>query len=228
MKAATNNPLAALAALLSLSTVAGADVLAVSDPFRGFAIRDAELPVIVKTAAEALDVPAVVFRAGETVSVTAPDGNAAVLAENAASAGSAPFRPDAGGLWRLRNSSGGNALVGVSWQAFSDDWSRPFPAGVPFKLHAAGEGPNRKGAFRDFPPVAYSGDGWNGDSSASATLTFVSPSGTSTSSALSGTGTMPIPARDPGVWTVSLAVSGGARLLAEIENDPGAFVMVVR
>ena len=74
----------------------------------------------------------VTYRAGETVTLTAPNGTTATVVADAAAAGGATLAVGAGGLssdglWRLDNSNGSVAFVGVAWETFTfnakGDWT---------------------------------------------------------------------------------------------------------
>ena len=91
------------------------EVLATSSAYAGIRLNTVR-PIILRTQGEAegfSDWP-LTYRAGETVTATAPDGTSRTLASEAASAGSARFSPNAGGLWLLSNSFCGTVPVGVS------------------------------------------------------------------------------------------------------------------
>ena len=161
----------------------------------------------------------VTYQAGETVTAPAPDGTVSTLAQNAASAGSVAFAPTAGGLWKLVNSSGETALVGVAWSVFGDGSSQDFGPYAPFRMDTVGEGPNRKSKAGDTPPVAYTGDNWAGDASKASTLTFTPPPGFTfgvTTLDFTGTGATPFRLRGTGDWTVRLAMADGTTLNAVV------------
>ena len=166
----------------------------------------------------------VTYQAGETVTATAPDGTVSTLAQNAASAGSAAFAPTAGGLWKLANSSGETALVGVAWSVFGDGSSQNFGPYTPIRMDTAGEGPNRSLKAGQTPPVAYTGDNWAGDASKASTLTFTPPTGSGISAStqnFTGTGATPFRFRGTGDWTVQLAMADGTTLNAVVTLDGG-------
>ena len=157
----------------------------------------------------------VTYQTGETVTATAPDGTVSTLAQNAASAGSVAFAPTAGGLWKLVNSSGETALVGVAWSVFGDGSSQDFGPYTPFRMDTVGEGPNRKSKAGNTPPVAYTGDNWAGDASKASTLTFTPPMGSGISAstqAFTGTGATPFRFRGSGDWAVRLEMADGTTL----------------
>lgn len=216
MKSRFGRLLAALAAATggTLSLSAGED-LATSSAFH-FRLNSAatDAPIILTTPAEAdyfasANWP-VAYRAGETVTATPPNGVGTTLVASAQAAGTVALALTSGGLWRLVNSSGETALVGVAWSVLGDDWSLGFDADSPFTMYTVGEGPDRKGKAYQFPAVAYSGDSWARDAGAVSTLTFVSPKGVETTRPLAGTGATPFKFSDPGLWHVALAMSDGS------------------
>ena len=186
-------------------------------------------PVVVSTAADTdvfVDLP-VTYRAGETVTATAPDGESIALVASAApSAGSVAFEPTAGGLWRLSNSNGETVLVGVAWSVFGDCLPQDFSTAAPFVMHTKGYGPSRIGRARQFPAIAYSGDGWIGNASASAELTFLAPNGTATTNSLSGTGAMPFRFASRGQWLVTLGMEGDRTMEAVVSVEGGFLISV--
>ena len=220
-----------LAAAAGFAAVAapGEDV-ATSATFAGIRLDTRRGPLVVSTAGElsALAARPVTYRAGETVTATAPDGTSATLVADAAADGGAVFSPTAAGLWTLSNSNGASALVGIAWSVFGAAWSVASPPASPVVLDTAGPGPDRR--VRDpgpFPGIAFTGDGWARASAAASTLALTAPDGTATSSALAGTGTVPFAPSVPGVWTAALSW-GSTTLSASIEVLAVGTVMIVR
>lgn len=213
-----------LATLAVCPLTAGED-LAVSEAYGGFRLDTSGQPPVVASPSAA-SVVGVTYRAGETVTAVSPAGERTPLVASAASDGALTFSPTSGGLWRLVNSNGETALVGVAWSVFGDAWTLTFDAMSPFAAHTVGDGPDRKGRTDEFPPVAYSGDNWLGDMSAASSVTFVSPSGETTTVDLAGTGAMPFRFGKAGQWTVRLTMSGGTVREASILVVDG-FVIIL-
>jgi len=206
---------------------AGED-LVTSAAYGSFHMDTSGKPIVVPSQAAIGELPRVTYRAGETVAATAPDGGSVPLVASAApSAGTVAFAPTTGGLWRLVNSNGETALVGVAWSVFNDGWSLDLGSLSPFVMHTKGDGPDRRGVDYQFPPIAYSGDGWIGDSAATSTLTFIPETGESSSlDDLTGTGTTGISEagrsfNEAELWTLRLAMSNGTTLEATIRIGIG-------
>ena len=217
----------AVATGAALCASAGEDI-ATSAAFGSFHMDTSGAPIVMSSAGDAslmTDWP-VTYRAGETVTATAPDGAVSTLASSAAAAGSVAFAPTAGGVWRLENSNGDTALVGVGWSVFNDGWSLDLGSLSPFVMHTKGDGPDRRGRVNTFPAVAYSGDSWLGDSVATSTLTFTPPNGVASSQNLTGTGTTPFSFDDAGLWTVRLDSADGASYEAEILVSVGLTLLL--
>ncbi len=124
-----------------------------------------------KSAAAVAALMPVTWRAGETVGVIPPRGASSTLVTDAASAGSAPFAPDAGGVWTLVNSAQGTARIGVAWPVYNDGGTLVTSGDSPdYVVDSMQEGPNRKIKRREGLPVAYSGDSWHGGATASSVL----------------------------------------------------------
>jgi len=204
---------------------AGED-LVTSAAYGSFHMDTSGKPIVVPSQAAIGELPRVTYRAGETVAATAPDGAVSTLASSAA-AGSVAFAPTAGGVWRLENSNGDTALVGVGWSVFNDGWSLDLGSISPFMVNTKGDGPDRRGPSFKFPPVAYSGDGWMGDSAAASTLTFIPSEGEETSLDLAGTGVVPFSFGSANVWTVRLGMADGSEREATIVVSDG-FSLIFR
>ena len=72
-------------------------------------------------------------------------------------------------------------------------------------IDAKTDGPNRvMKRRREVRLISYSGDGWLGSPSATATLTLVSPSGISSCETVQGTGRFAFSPQQSGAWTVTL------------------------
>ena len=219
---------AALAAAVTIATVAAPPMAsgAMTSTLGGIRLNTTGDSTILATRAAVDDFAnwPVTYQAGETVTATAPDGTVSTLAQSAASAGSVAFAPTAGGLWKLANSSGETALVGVAWSVFGDGSSQDFGPYTPFRMDTVGEGPNRKSKAGNTPPVAYTGDNWAGDASKASTLTFTPPTGAGISAStqsFTGTGATPFRFKGLGDWTVQLTMADGTTLNAVITLDGG-------
>lgn len=185
----------------------------------------------VPTYANALPDWAITFREGETVSVTPPGGGAAI--QLTGSNGTATFTPTSGGIWKLANSNGEVALVGVGWEVHNDTPASVESVADSFAADTVGEGPNRKLKMRETPPVAYSGDDWAGDISKAATLTFTPPEGsglnpTTLSKSNPGTGAQSFTFNKVGDWTVTLTFSNGTTRTAIITIERSGFIIIVK
>ena len=176
----------------------------------------------------------VTYRAGETVTLTAPDGTTATVVADAA-AGGATLAVGAGGLssdglWRLDNSNGSVAFVGVAWETFGAAW-RQASDGRSMALDTLAEGPHRKLKKSEVPPVAYSGDDWAGDLSKAATITFTPPEGSgleTTTWNKTGKGAEAFMFNAKGDWTVTLAFADGTTKTAAITIESAGFMLIVR
>ena len=233
MKKRTERLLAALAAsafaVFQPTAADGAD-LATSAPLGGIRVDTSGRALILNTSADvtAFASRPVTFRKGETVTAMAPDGTVTTLASAAPDAGTTPFSPNAGGLWRLENSNGATALVGVAWTVFGENWSRTFGPVSPIVADTNGEGPDRYVRKPGpFPAIAYSGDNWLGGAAAESTLTLVSPSGSSTSFNLSGTGARAFDPPEAGDWIVTL-VSGNGTMSGTVTVVAAATTIIMR
>ena len=177
----------------------------------------------------------VTYRAGETVTLTAPDGTTATVVADAAAAGGVTLTVGAGGLscdglWRLDNSNGSVAFVGVAWETFDAAW-RQAGDGRTAALDTVGEGPDRKLKKREVPPVAYSGDDWAGDLSKASTITFTPPEGSgleATAWNRTGDGAETFVFGATGDWTVTLAFADGTTRTATIAIESAGFMLTVR
>ena len=177
----------------------------------------------------------VTYRAGETVTLTAPDGTTATVVADAAAAGGATLAVGAGGLssdglWRLDNSNGSVAFVGVAWETFGAAW-RQAGDGRSMALDTLAEGPDRKLKKSEVPLVAYSGDDWAGDLSKAATITFTPPEGAglgATTWNKTGKGAEAFTFNAKGDWTVTLAFADGTTKTATITIESVGFMLIVR
>ena len=177
----------------------------------------------------------VTYRAGETVTLTAPDGTTATVVADAAAAGGVTLTVGAGGLssdglWRLDNSNGSVAFVGVAWETFDAAW-RQAGDGLTMALDTLAEGPDRKLKKREVPPVAYSGDDWAGDLSKASTITFTPPEGSgleTTTWNKTGDGAEAFTFGTTGDWTVTLTFADGTEKTATVTIESAGFMLTVR
>lgn len=181
----------------------------------------------------------VTYRAGETVTLTAPDGTTATVVADAAAAGGATLAVGAGGLssdglWRLDNSNGSVAFVGVAWETFGAAW-RQASDGRTMALDTLAEGPDRKLKKSEVPPVAYSGDDWavvaTSATLPASTITFTPPEGAgleATTWNKTGKGAEAFTFNAKGDWTVTLAFADGTTKTATITIESAGFMLIVR
>lgn len=210
------------------AVAADGDELAVTESATTFRLYiNGESPYSLTNAADVAAWP-VTWREGETVSAAAMDGAAYALAADAASEGSESL-PAKGGVWSLANDGIGTAMVLVPWTvAQGDGVSLALSAtSGAFGIDVVQDGPDRKSYDRRFPPIAYSGDDWAGDTAAIPTLTVTPPPNKGAATvfdALSGTGVQPFEFNKTGKWTVTLAMEDGTTCTAII-NLPGGLII---
>ena len=174
----------------------------------------------------------VTYRAGETVTLTSPAGASTTPVSGAAANGETALAGafNADGVWRLANSNGGSALVGVTWETFGSPW-REASADASCRMHTEGEGPDRKLKKREAPPIAYSGDDWKGDLSKASTITFTPPEGSgleATTWNKTGTGAQSFTFNAKGVWTVTLTFADNTTRTAHIDIQASGFMLIVK
>ena len=211
---------AALAGAILVATVAAPPMAsgAMTSTLGGIRLNTAPRPTTVSTP-EALDALAacpVTWQDGETVTATEPDSSVRTLVDNAPSAGLVVYSPRTVGSWSLANSNGGSWSFSITAAAFVGVSSQPSGA---IAMDTVGQGPDRAAKAGQTPPVAYSGDDWRGNASAASTLTFTPPMGAATTQNLSGTGATAFQFRQPGAWTVQLAMASGSPLSAIINIE---------
>lgn len=191
---------------------ADGDVLATTGSAASFKFNTSEVsPFAMASTTDATALFAeqpVTWRAGETVSMEAPDGTATTV--SAASAGSYAFSPTSSGVWTLSNSEGGKVYVSVPWAVTGGAVCTSGASA--FAVDTKECGPNRKSLKKEVLPIAYSGDGWCRSRIAVSTLTLTSPTGSVTSVALTGTGAVPVTFSQTGDWILSLAMDDGTTL----------------
>ena len=105
--------------------------------------------------------------------------------------------------FRLEDVGGGTWRISASVNGSLHEWAE-----IGWRADSRYEGPNRRSRSDTVPPVAYSGDGWRGNASKAATLTFVAPDGTDTVLNMTGAGAESFTFDKPGHWTVLLAADG--------------------
>ena len=174
----------------------------------------------------------VTYRAGETVTLTSPAGASTTPVPSAAADGTTALAGafNADGVWRLANSNGGSAFVGVTWGTFGSQW-REVSADASCRMHTEGEGPDRKLKKSEAPPVAYSGDDWKGDLTKASTITFTPPEGSGlepTTWNKTGRGASAFTFNKRGVWTVTLKFAVNTTRTAQINIQTAGFVLIVK
>lgn len=174
----------------------------------------------------------VTYRAGETVTLTSPSGASTTPVSGAAANGTTELAGafNADGVWRLANSNGGSALVGVAWGSFDSQW-REASADASCRMHTEGEGPDRKLKRSETPPVAYSGDDWKSDLTKASTITFTPPEDSGlepTTWNKTGTGAQSFTFNAKGVWTVTLTFADNTTRTAHINIQTAGFVLIVK
>ena len=174
----------------------------------------------------------VTYRAGETVTLTSPSGASTTPVSGAAANGETALAGafNADGVWRLANSSGGSALVGVAWGTFGSPW-REASADASCRMHTEGEGPDRKLKKSEAPPVAYSGDDWKSDLTKASTITFTPPEGSGlepTTWNKTGRGASAFTFNAKGVWTITLTFADNTTRTARIDIQASGFMIIVK
>ena len=191
---------------------ADGDVLATTGSAASFKFNTSEVsPFAMASTADATALFAeqpVTWRAGETVSMEAPDGTATTV--STALSGTYAFSPASSGVWSLSNSEGGKVYVSVPWAVTGGAVCTSGASA--FAVDTKECGPNRKSLKKEVLPIAYSGDGWCRSRIAVSTLTLTSPTGAVTSVALTGTGAVPGTFSQTGDWILSLAMDDGTTL----------------
>ena len=218
-----------IASFLSAQTLCAADGdLLATDTSEGFVVYTSDDSLYsAKSAEEVAALPPVVYRAGETVSVCAPNGAETVLVSDASEAGAIVLPSsviDAGGVWTFVNSADAKASLGVSWTVggggtlFSDE-------SAAFCVDSMQKGPNRRISLNASPAVAYSGMDWKPSLPRGGDLTIVSPSGVTHES--TGEVSENFTFDKSGVWMVTLSPKQGSICEALI-SVIGGFHVVVR
>ncbi len=109
--------LAAVAASAALPLKASVEVLAAAAECE-YRLDTRAMPRAIRTQAELDALWAATYKAGESVTSTAPGGTQTVLVSAAAAAGTTALAFDAGGLWTLENSAQGTATFTVRHSIF--------------------------------------------------------------------------------------------------------------
>lgn len=221
------------ASLAGTLRAADGDILAeTQSPSPAFAVWASERATYaVASAADIAALPPVAWRAGETATATSWDGTATTLVSAAATDGSATAASIlvSGGLWTFENTVLGTARVGVPWAVFNDGGTLASGAASPeFKVDAKEAGPDRRISRSEAPEIAYTGDHWVRDASASASLTLNPPAGAATILNRTGSGAESFDFSLPGVWTVTLAMADGTMLSATLDIRDLGMTIVVR
>ena len=174
----------------------------------------------------------VTYRTGETVTLTSPAGASTTPVSGAAANGTTELAGafNADGVWRLANSNGGSALVGVAWETFGASW-REASADASCRMHTEGEGPDRKLKKSETLPVAYSGDNWKGDLSKAATVTFTPPEGSGLEETIwnkTGRSASAFTFNKKGVWTVTLKFADNTTRTAHIDIQATGLMVIIK
>ena len=175
----------------------------------------------------------VTYEAGDSVTVTAPDGTATPQVTDAAANGTFPFVPTCGGVWTLTSSKWGPVAVAVPWSIYGESGMVGGSTAASFAADMVQPGPDRKLKKSEVPPVAYSGDDWAGDISKAATVTFTPPEGsgleaTTWDDLSGGNGARAFTFNARGVWTVTLTFADNTTRTAQIDIQTAGFVLVVK
>ena len=221
-------PVMAVIALGAVFPLAADDISATSAPFR-FSLR---------TSGGAMNMTELVtwpvtYKAGDTITLVSPSGVSTTPVDGVTTAGATDLAGsslDEDGVWTLRNSSGGKALLGVTWGTNGESLSETDAEGNVI-LFTVGEGPDRKLKKREAPPVAYSGDDWAGDLTKAATVTFTPPEGSgleTTTWNRTGKGAESFTFNATGVWTVSFTFADSNTRTAHIDIQTAGFVLIVK
>ncbi len=219
------------ASLAGALRAADGDLLAsTASPSPAFEVWTADTAIwTVADAAAIAALPNVTWRVGETVTAMDRNDTVTTLATSAATAGSAAFAPDAGGVWTLENSVQGAARIGVPWSVFADGGTLDASAASPgYVVDAKEVGTDRRTSRLAVPPLAWTCDHWARGPSAAATLTLTAPSGAETVLPRTGTGAESFDFSPAGIWTATLAMADGTALLATLNIMDASTVLYVR
>ena len=172
----------------------------------------------------------VTYKAGESVSMTAPDGTVTPRVTSASADGTFSFVPTCGGVWTLTNSKCGSVLVAVPWAIYGESGSVGTDTAT-FAADTVQEGPNRETKKREALPIAYSGDNWLRDVTKAATVTFTPPADSGLEPTVwdrTGTSADSFTFSKSGDWTVTLRFENGTEQTAIITVKKAGFIVFVR
>ncbi len=110
--------LAAVATSAALPLKASVEVLAATSETCEYRLDTRSMPRAIRTQAELGALWAATYKAGESVTSTAPGGTQTTLVSAATAAGTTALAFDAGGLWTLENSAQGTATFTVRHSIF--------------------------------------------------------------------------------------------------------------
>ena len=175
----------------------------------------------------------VTYEAGDSVTVTAPDGTVTPQVTDAATDGTFSFVPTCGGVWTLTSSKWGPVVVAVPWSIYGESGTVGESTAASFVADMVQSGPDRKLKKSEAPPVAYSGDNWAGDLSKAATVTFTPPEGsgleaTTWDDLSGGNGARAFTFNAKGVWTVTLTFADNTTRTAHIDIKATGFMVFVK
>ena len=197
---------AAMAAMTSSAAVGDVWATSAAKSFRLNTLDEA--PFVVASSAELADLMPIGWSKGESVVVTGPGGEEAIVSVAAAAdSTNAVSCIDASGVWRLYNPAYGTVKFGVQWGVFGGGGGTlaESPA-VPFVMDTYLVGPNRRSKMLGaWPGISFTGDRWAGDGSAASMVTIVDPDGNSVTTNFAGIGAMVFSPQTVGKWTITLA-----------------------
>ena len=207
-----------------------ADISATSEPFT-FSVRTSG-GAFAMNFSELAAWP-VSYRAGESITLVAPSGASTTPVDGAAAVGTTDLSGsslDEDGVWTLRNSNGHTAFLVVPWGTNGGPLTTA-DTETGIALFTVGEGPDRKLRRSEAPPVAYSGDDWNGDLSKASTITFTPPEGSgleTTTWNKTGRGASAFTFNKKGTWTVTLTFADNTTRTAQINIQASGFMILVK
>ncbi len=193
-----------------------------------FYFNNAEVSPYGVTAADAF--APVTYEAGDSVTVTAPDGTVTPQVTDAATDGTFSFVPTCGGVWTLTSSKWGPVVVAVPWSIYGESGSVGTDTAT-FAVDTVQEGPNRKTKMKEALPIAYSGDNWVGDVDKAAIITFIPPANSGLESIVwerTGTGADTFTFGKSGDWTVTLRCQDETEQTAVVTIEKGGLVLLFR
>ena len=196
---------AAMAAMTSPAAVGDVRATSAAKSFRLNTLDEA--PFVVASSAELADLMPIGWSKGESVVVTGPGGEDAIVSVAAAAdSTNAVSCIDTSGVWRLYNPAYGVVKLGVQWAVFGGGGTLAESTVSPFVMDTYLAGPDRRGKMLGaWPSISFTGDRWAGDGSAASTVTIVDPDGNSVATNFTGIGAMAFSPQTVGKWTVTLA-----------------------